>query len=226
MIGNTIENEEVLGYQLIAGTAWLFCREDLDGQVDYLFVDEAGQVSLGNIVAMATSTRNLVLVGDQMQLGQPVKGAHPGEAGLSALEYVLGSAPTVPAHLGIFLPTSRRMHPDVCSFVSAAFYDNRLESAAGNENQRLVLGAGCHPALKASGLSFVEMNHTGCAQRSDDEAAMVKAIYQDLLGQRWIDRDGIENPSDRKMSGGNTVQHAGGQPAKLAASGCQSRHGG
>lgn len=192
IIGNTTENEEVLGYQLIAGTAWLFCREDLDGQLDYLFVDEAGQVSLGNIVAMATSTRNLVLVGDQMQLGQPVKGAHPGESGLSALEYVLGSAPTVPAHLGIFLPTSRRMHPDVCGFVSAAFYDNRLESAAGNENQRLVLRAGCHPALKASGLSFVEVNHTGCAQRSDDEAAVVKAIYQDLLGQRWIDRDGVE----------------------------------
>ncbi len=192
MIGNTTENDDVLGHQLIAGTAWLFSRPDLDQQLDHLFVDEAGQVSLGNIVAMGTSARNLVLVGDQMQLGQPIKGAHPGESGSSSLEYVLGQLPTVPPHLGIFLPASRRMHPAVCGFISAAFYDGRLEPAPGNEVQRVVLAAGHHTALKPTGLSFVEVKHEGCAQRSDEEAAVVKEIVESLLRQRWIDRDGVE----------------------------------
>ncbi|MGA7329805.1 MAG: TM0106 family RecB-like putative nuclease [Rhodomicrobium sp.] len=192
MIGDTTENGGVIGHQLIAGTAWLFARQDLDRQLDYLFVDEAGQVSLGNIVAMATSACNLVLVGDQMQLGQPIKGAHPGESGSSSLEYVLGQMPTVPPHLGIFLPATRRMHPAVCGFISAAFYDNRLEPVSGNDRQRLVLSSGCHPALKPAGLSFVEVDHAGCAQRSDEEAAVVKALFDSLLRQRWIDRDGKE----------------------------------
>jgi uncharacterized protein len=194
MIANTTENAEVVGHQLIAGTAWLFSRQDLDRQLDYLFVDEAGQVSLGNIVAMGTSTKNLVLVGDQMQLGQPIKGTHPGESGSSSLEYVLGELATVPPHMGIFLPTSRRMHPAVCAFISAAFYDDRLEPAPGNEVQRLVLSSERHEALKPVGLSFVEVKHQGCAQRSDEEAVVVKAIVESLLRQRWVDRDGAEKP--------------------------------
>lgn len=194
IIGNTTDNEDVVGNQLIAGTAWLFSRQDLDRQLDYLFVDEAGQVSLGNIVAMGTSARNLILVGDQMQLGQPIKGAHPGESGASSLEYVLGQMPTVPPHLGIFLPASRRMHPAVCGFISSAFYDDRLEPAPGNEMQRLVLSSPHHEALKPVGLSFVEVSHEGCAQRSDEEAIVVKELVESLMRQRWINRDGIEKP--------------------------------
>jgi AAA domain len=72
---------------VVGGTAWLFSRDDFDQSFDYLFVDEAGQVSVANIVGMATSARNIVLVGDPMQLSQPIQGAHPGESGLSALEY-------------------------------------------------------------------------------------------------------------------------------------------
>jgi predicted RecB family nuclease len=192
MIANTMENEDVPGYQLIGGTAWLFCREELDQHLDYLFVDEAGQVSLGNIVAMGTCARNLVLVGDQMQLGQPLKGAHPGETGLSALEYVLGAKPTVPPEMGVFLPASRRMHPDVCRFISAAFYEGRLEPESGNERQRLVLAAEAHPALRASGLSFVEVDHVGCTQRSDEEAVVISDIVASLTDQRWVNRDGVE----------------------------------
>lgn len=192
MIGNTTDNDDVIGHQLIAGTAWLFARLDLDGQLDCLFVDEAGQVSLGNIIAMGASARNLVLVGDQMQLGQPIKGVHPGESGASSLEYVLGDVPTVPPALGIFLPASRRMHPAVCKFISAAFYDDRLEPAPGNEVQRLVLSPGRHASLKLAGVSFVDVGHEGCAQRSDEEAAVVAKIVESLLQQNWMDRYGVE----------------------------------
>jgi uncharacterized protein len=60
--------------------------------------------------------------------------------------------------------------------------------------QRLVLASDHHEALKPAGLSFVEVKHEGCAQRSDEEAIAVKAVVQSLLRQRWIDRDGLEKP--------------------------------
>ena len=43
--------------QLVAGTAWLLCRPELDGTLDYLFVDEAGQVSLADALALGTAAR-------------------------------------------------------------------------------------------------------------------------------------------------------------------------
>ena len=43
-------------------------------------------MSLGNLVAIAGCAKNIVLVGDQMQLPQPVQGVHPGESGFSCLD--------------------------------------------------------------------------------------------------------------------------------------------
>jgi hypothetical protein len=105
IIEDTTDNAEAAegGHVLIAGTAWLFAREELDQQLDYLFIDEAGQVSLANTIAMGVSANNIVLVGDQMQLSQPLKGSHPGRSGLSALEHLLDGAATVPPERGIFL---------------------------------------------------------------------------------------------------------------------------
>ena len=57
------------GPVVVGGTAWTFSRPELEGEFDYLFIDEAGQFSLGNVVATGQSAKNLVLVGDQMQLG-------------------------------------------------------------------------------------------------------------------------------------------------------------
>src|SRR5216117_947789 len=103
---------------LIAGTAWLFARDDMVELLDYLFVDEAGQVSLANVAAMSRAAANLVLLGDQMQLEQPVQGAHPGQSGASALGYYLQDHAVIPDDLGIFLGSSFRMHPNLCRFVS------------------------------------------------------------------------------------------------------------
>ena len=66
---------------LLGGTAWLFARDQLDGELDYLFIDEAGQVSLADALAMGTAARNLVLVGDPLQLAQVLQGSHPEGAG-------------------------------------------------------------------------------------------------------------------------------------------------
>src|SRR6185369_1555249 len=134
------------------GTAWLFTRPEWEGVLDFLFIDEAGQVSLANAVAMARCAKNLVLLGDQMQLEQPVQGSHPGDAGLSALQYALkdtaASKPdapvlhaVVPADYGLFLGESRRMHPSVCRFISDSIYEGRLNAYADCARQKIAVPA-------------------------------------------------------------------------------------
>src|SRR5262249_14817387 len=100
---------------LVGGTAWGFSSAP-EQSGDVLFVDEAGQVSLANLVAAGLSARNIVLVGDQMQLAQPIQGAHPGESGQSVLDYLLQGRATIPDDFGVFLSTTHRMHPEICSF--------------------------------------------------------------------------------------------------------------
>jgi uncharacterized protein len=192
MIEDTLDNDVATssGHDLIAGTAWLFARPELDQQLDYLFVDEAGQVSLANTVAMAVAAQNVVLVGDQTQLSQPLKGSHPGRSGLSALVYLLCNAATVPPERGIFLSKTRRMHPDLCRFISDAFYDGRLLPETGNERQGLILSPDADPALAATGLRFISIEHDGCSQKSEAEAERIRQLYQSLLAQRWTDREG------------------------------------
>jgi uncharacterized protein len=176
-------------HQLIAGTAWLFAREELDQTLDFLFIDEAGQVSLANVIAMGTSARNVVLVGDQMQLSQPIKGTHPGGSGLSALAHLLEGHATVPADQGVFLPITRRMHPELCRFVSDAVYDGRLRAEATTAFQRLEADVTADSkALAPFGLRFVEVAHSGCTQRSPEEAERLNVTYRALLGGHWVDR--------------------------------------
>jgi uncharacterized protein len=192
LIADRYTNDDVLaaGAQLVAGTAWLFADPQLEASLDYLFVDEAGQVSLANLVAIGTAARNIVLLGDQMQLGQPIQGVHPGRSGESTLEYLLDGQATVAADRGIFLGTTWRMHDDVCRFISEAVYDGRLEPEPGNRNQRLVLNGSAHEALLPAGIRFLAVRHTGCSQRSEAEAAIVKEVFDSLLAQDHVDKEG------------------------------------
>ncbi len=191
-ISSEFTNPEVAGAgaQLIAGTAWLFSDPQFEGALDYLFVDEAGQVSLANVLAMGTSAQNIVLLGDQMQLGQPSQAVHPGRSGLSALDFLLEEVATIPETQGVFLPDTFRMHPDVCRFISDAVYDGRLRSAPKTEQQRLELDVNAHASLQQTGLRFVAVQHDGCSQRSEQEATVVATLYENLLTQRWIDCSG------------------------------------
>jgi superfamily I DNA and/or RNA helicase len=110
---------------------------------------------------MAGAAANIVLVGDQMQLPQPVQGVHPGETGLSSLEYLLEDKATVPEDRGILLNESRRLHPTLCAFISEAIYDGRLEPHPSTAERHLVLHAGAHGALRPAGLSFIPIAHDG-----------------------------------------------------------------
>ena len=191
-IQDAFSNEVALNmvWQLIAGTAWLFSDPRADKMLDFLFVDEAGQVALANLVAMGTSARNIVLLGDQMQLGQPIQGIHPGRSGESSLDYLLNGMATIPPEQGIFLETTWRMHPDVCSFISDAVYDGRLKPEPSNINRHLILESNAHPVLKPSGVVYVPAQHDACSQRSEEEALIVEDIYKSLLKQHYFDKKG------------------------------------
>ena len=178
--------------QLISGTAWLFAREEQELALDVLFVDEAGQVSLANLVAMGTAAHNIVLVGDQQQLGQPIQGTHPEGTGVSALEHLLQGAATVPPDRGIFLDTSYRMHPSLCGWVSEALYDGRLRAHPSASRQALLLTQDAPVPLVPHGLRFLPVVHTGRTQSCPEEADAVARVWRSLMEQRWTDREGRE----------------------------------
>jgi hypothetical protein len=195
LIDNVERGDEVTpGTALIAGTAWLFADPRLDQSVDYLFVDEAGQVSLGHLVAMGVAARNIVLLGDQMQLPQPIQGVHPGRSGESTLDYLLDGAATIAPDRGVFLSDTWRMHPDVCAFISDAVYDGKLHAAARCAQQRLITDASAHAAVQPTGIRFWPVEHDECSQSSPAEAQEISAIYASLLTQRWRNAHGEEGP--------------------------------
>jgi superfamily I DNA and/or RNA helicase len=166
----------------------------MDQNLDFLFVDEAGQVSLANLVAMGLSAKNIVLLGDQMQLGQPIQGLHPGRSGESSLEYLLDGEATIKPDRGVFLDVTWRMREDVCQFISEAVYDSRLKPEKRNQNQRLLLNSDTHECLKPSGVSFVPIEHDGCSQKSQEEADLIKEMVAGLVRQSYRDRNGNEQP--------------------------------
>jgi uncharacterized protein len=191
---------------IVAGTAWVFTRPEWKNELDFLFVDEAGQVPLANVVAMSRCADNLVLLGDQMQLEQPVQGSHPGDAGLSALQYSLKdtaqSKPdepvflaVVPLDLGLFLGESRRMHPDVCRFISESIYESRLGSLPECAKQKIAVPvSGAVVVAKESGIVFAGIEHDGNIQQSDEEVVRVKAIYREMLGRAYTSKDEMTKP--------------------------------
>lgn len=177
-IDNTASNEacEDRSVRLVAGTSWLFSRQQMEMSLDYLFVDEAGQVALADAIAMATCAKNVVLLGDPQQLPHVSQGVHPGGSGASVLEHLLGGAATVSETHGLFLAESWRMHPDVCGFISEVSYDGRLRSAPGRERQHIASNG-----LSGSGLRFISVDHAGNAQQSVEEAQAVAAEVGKLL---------------------------------------------
>lgn len=179
---------------LIGGTTWMFCPEELAGRFDHVVIDEAGQFSLANAVAVGLSARNLILVGDQMQLSQVTQGYHPEETGLSCLEYVLHGQSTVPEDRGVFLAKTRRMHPDVCRFISEAVYDGRLGSIPETARHRVLRGPETQLVTAATGIAWVPVDHADCAQRSEEECDAIEAIVAELLDRRVVDREGVERP--------------------------------
>jgi len=176
---------------VVGGTAWLWARAEMSGLIDTLFVDEAGQMSLANVVAMSGSARNVVLLGDPQQLDQPTQGVHPDGAGVSALAHLLGGLETVPAERGVFLERTWRMNPAITAYTSALFYEGKLESVPGLERQ-VVLDGGAEDDFSGAGLRWVAVEHDGRTNESPEEATRVAQIWNGLIGRRWVGADGSE----------------------------------
>lgn len=173
---------------VLGGTAWLWARTEYGDSVDVLFVDEAGQVALANVLGVSRAARSIVLLGDPQQLDQPSKGSHPDGVGASALQHVLGNFETMPRDRGLFLPITWRLAPKICQFTSESFYAGQLESKPGLQNQSLS-GTGL---FDGAGLWLREVDHDGNQNASDEEADAIAEIVDRLLapGSMWIDEAG------------------------------------
>jgi hypothetical protein len=177
-----------------AGTAWLWSLPDAAGAVDVLFIDEAAQMSLANVLAVSQAATSVVLLGDPQQLDQPMQGSHPDGTDVSALHHILGEHQTVPADRGLFLEETWRLHPDICRFTSEVFYEKRLRPRPGLETQKVIATG----RVNGTGLRYLPIPHEGNQNSSPEEADCVRDLVAEILAQtpKWIDRHGEEHDLD------------------------------
>ncbi|MCP9784080.1 TM0106 family RecB-like putative nuclease [Cyanobium sp. WKJ7-Wakatipu] len=165
---------------VLGGTVFTLVKEAYDGApFDLLVIDEAGQVSLSNLLYMSKVARNILLVGDQQQLSQPCRADHPGESGLSCLDYVMQDHAVVPADRGVFLATSWRMPPPLTEVVSELFYEGQLQAASCNTANQV------HWDGPKQGLVFEAVPHSGNSTLSEEEVEHIAALVERLHGQPY-----------------------------------------
>ena len=172
--------------RVVGGTTWVFSREEMKKAFDFLIIDEAGQMSLANLLVMAQCAKTIILVGDQQQLSQPTKADHPGESGKSCLEYLIKDANVVPKDKGIFLNTSWRMEPSLTNIVSELFYDQKLIGCQSNKINSIKWGKplSCksEDSYPNKGIIFKKIEHYGCSVKSFEEINLIEQIIDSLLG--------------------------------------------
>ena len=180
------------GVSVGGGTAWLWSRPEAFQAVDVLFVDEAAQMSLANVLAVSQAARTVVLIGDPQQLDQPMQGSHPDGTDVSALDHILAGEQTISPDKGLFLKETWRLHPDIAAYTSEVFYKSKLSSRVGLD-QQTIRSAG---TLSGSGLRYVPVEHHGNHNCSPEEAQVVGDLVNGILKSNatWIDRDGQERP--------------------------------
>ena len=173
-----------------AGTPWLWAPKDAFEIVDALFVDEAGQMSLANALAISQACKTLVLLGDPQQLEQPTQGSHPDGTGVSALEHLLAGHATIAPDKGLFLEETWRLHPDICALTSELFYEGRLNPHAGLERQMVNSSS----RITGTGLRFVPVRHHGNQNSSEEEAELIRLLVNEILESRttWVNQKGEE----------------------------------
>jgi AAA domain len=176
--------------QVAGGTAWLWACPDAPQSIDLLFIDEAAQMSLANVLAVSQAAKTIILLGDPRQLEQPMQGSHPEGTDVSALNHILGVHATIPADRGLFLEETWRLHPEICAFTSELFYESRLRSRPGLELQVIKSGG----RINGSGLRFLPVVHEGNQSSCPEEADKVRELVAEIFGSNatWIDRDGRE----------------------------------
>jgi uncharacterized protein len=163
---------------VVGGTAFVFAKHDAD-PFDLLVIDEAGQVSLANLLAMARCARNILVVGDQQQLSQPTRAAHPEDSGLSCLDYMMANHAVVPPDRGVFLATSWRMPPVLTAVVSELFYEGQLQPASKNSDNQVDWDG------QEQGLVFEPVSHSDNSTVSEEEVEHIAALVERLHGRPY-----------------------------------------
>ncbi|HEX2881450.1 MAG TPA: ATP-binding protein, partial [Polyangiaceae bacterium] len=172
---------------VVGGTSWVWASAPAERSLHTLVVDEAGQMSLANVVACASAAENMILLGDPQQLAQPTQATHPEGTAASALTHFIGDRPTLSDEQGLFLKHTYRLHPDICAFTSELYYAGRLESAPDREKQRLD-GVG---EFGGSGLRIVHARHEGCRNKSLSEVEVIKSLVERLRGGSFSNHLGV-----------------------------------
>lgn len=162
---------------VLGATDFEWSKSECSDAVDYLVVDEAGQFSLVGILSIAHATKNIVLLGDPAQLQQPIQGSHPDGCEVSCLEYIMDDEKTLLKEKGVFLETTYRLHPDICTFNSELFYESKLFAIKENEYQ--VISGPTQFAGQA--LAYVPCEHHGNTNFSKEEIDAVIAIVNELV---------------------------------------------
>jgi predicted RecB family nuclease len=197
-INIVLDNNEALAAlrqgaaNVIGATSWMWPREEFFQSVDALFIDEAGQMALADVVAAGQAAHNLILIGDPQQLERPLKGSHPFGAEKSALEHLIGEHKTIPTDKGMLLPETWRLHPNICDFTSEMFYEARLHPRLILE-QQVIVG---HPWINGAGLWFVPIDHTGCRNSSPSEVEVIKKLVSSFTvsGVDWFRTSTTKRP--------------------------------
>jgi predicted RecB family nuclease len=163
---------------LVGGTAWTMTGKEVPaGSLDLLVIDEAGQFSLANTLAVSRAAKRLLLLGDPQQLPQVTQGAHPEPVDESALGWLAAGHATLPADLGYFLADSWRMHPELCRAVSQLSYEGKLQAAPAASLRQL--------EQLPPGVETVFVNHSGNATASKEEAVEMVRQARRHLGLKW-----------------------------------------
>ena len=167
-------------------------RSKMVDAVDVLFVDEAGQISLANVVAMARATDSIVLLGDPQQLDQPLQGTHPPGADRSALAHVLGGAATMPPTAAC---SSRR--PGGCIRTCALHLRGLLRRpprAGGASRRSSAVREPARARRRRRAAAGSTSPTVGADNESPDEADAVADLARALVdgGATWTDAKGVD----------------------------------
>ena len=204
-----------------AGTAWLWSREDAFEAVDVLFVDEAAQMSLANVLAVAQAAHERSCCSAiRSSSSSRCRAATPRNGCLGARSHPRRARRPSPMTEGLFLEETWRLHPDICAFTSELFYEGRLRSRPGSsasdrDRRAAVAGTGLRvPARRAPGQPerFARGGRRGRAIWSSEILAR---------GARWIDRDGQRTAAHaRRHPDHRAVQRPGVRDSRSA---CRAR---
>ena len=176
---------------VLGATPWCWAREDFSQAVDVLVVDEAGQMSLANVLACTPAARSLVLLGDPQQLEQPLQSSHPEGSDVSALYHLSEGKDTLPADRGLFLSETYRLHPGIARFTSEIYYEGKIKARPGLERQEILSNGAGDNQFTGSGLRYIQVDHKGNQARSPEEVQVIRKVLDTLLKHYdWRDRDG------------------------------------